>query len=129
MEISQFTYFQQMGSIDCDPVSLELTYGLERLAMFIQNVDNIFDIIWDDSGTTYGDIFKTNEEQMCHYNFQYAPEKYLFDSFASLEKSSEGLIETIFPFLHMNYVLKLATLLIYLIHVDLFLQQSDRLTF
>ena len=83
MEISQFTYFQQMGSIDCDPVSLELTYGLERLAMFIQNVDNIFDIIWDDSGTTYGDIFKTNEEQMCHYNFQYAPEKYLFDSFAS----------------------------------------------
>ena len=97
MEISQFTYFQQMGSIDCDPVSLELTYGLERLAMFIQNVDNIFDIIWDDSGTTYGDIFKTNEEQMCHYNFQYAPEKYLFDSFASFEKSSEQLIENNLP--------------------------------
>ncbi len=97
MEISQFTYFQQMGSIDCDPVSLELTYGLERLAMFIQNVDNIFDIIWDDSGTTYGDIFKTNEEQMCHYNFQYAPEKYLFDSFASLEKSSEQLIDNNLP--------------------------------
>ena len=58
MEISQFTYFQQVGGIDCKPVSLELTYGLERLAMFVQKVDNIFDIKWDDSGITYGDIFK-----------------------------------------------------------------------
>ncbi len=97
MEISQFTYFQQMGSIDCNPVSLELTYGLERLAMFIQNVENIFDIIWDDSGTTYGNIFKKNEEQLSHYNFLYAPEKYLFDSFSNFEKSSVELINNNLP--------------------------------
>ena len=97
MEISQFTYFQQMGSIDCDPVSLELTYGLERLAMFIQNVENIFDITWDDSGITYADIFKKNEEEMSYYNFHYASEKYLFESFSSFEKSSEELIRNNLP--------------------------------
>ena len=58
MEISQFTYFQQIGGFDCKPVSLELTYGLERLAMFVQNIDNVFEIIWDNNGTKYGDVFK-----------------------------------------------------------------------
>ena len=58
MEISQFTYFQQIGGLDCRPVSLELTYGLERLAMFVQNVDDVFEIVWDNNGTKYGEVFK-----------------------------------------------------------------------
>ena len=82
MEISQFTYFQQIGGIDCKPVSLELTYGLERLAMFVQKVNNIFEIKWDKSGITYGDIFLTNEKQMSEYNFSHASEK-LFIQFFS----------------------------------------------
>ena len=98
MEISQFTYFQQVGGIDCKPVSLELTYGLERLAMFVQKVDNIFDIKWDDSGLTYGDIFKKNEEQMSAYNFIHAQKNFLFDSFSSFDKGCEDLIKNNLPF-------------------------------
>ena len=75
MEISQFTYFQQIGGYECRPVSLELTYGLERLAMFVQNIDNIFEIIWDNNGTKYGEVFKKNEEDQSYYNFMYASEK------------------------------------------------------
>lgn len=97
MEISQFTYFQQMGSIECKPVSLELTYGLERLAMFIQKVDSVFDIVWNQSGITYADLFKNSEKQLSSYNFQYASEKYLLESFASYEKKSQELIEKKLP--------------------------------
>jgi len=70
-EISQFTYFQQMGGIECKPVSLELTYGLERIAMFLQNVDSIFNIRWDSEGVTYGDLFLQNEREFSEYNFNY----------------------------------------------------------
>ena len=97
MEISQFTYFQQIGGIDCKPVSLELTYGLERLAMFVQKVDNIFEIKWDKSGITYGDIFLINEKQMSEYNFSLASEKLLFNSFVDYEDSCKHLIERGFP--------------------------------
>ena len=97
MEISQFTYFQQIGGIDCKPVSLELTYGLERLAMFVQKVDNIFEIKWDKSGITYGDIFLTNEKQMSEYNFSLASEKLLFNSFVDYEDSCKNLIERGLP--------------------------------
>ena len=97
MEISQFTYFQQVGGIECKPVSLELTYGLERLAMFVQKVDNIFDIKWDDSGITYGDIFKKNEEQMSAYNFVHAQKDFLFDSFSAFEIGCEDLIGNNLP--------------------------------
>ena len=93
MEISQFTYFQQIGGFDCKPVSLELTYGLERLAMFVQNIDNVFEIIWDNNGTKYGDVFKKNEEQQSYYNFLYAPDKDLYQSFNNLEDNAEKLIE------------------------------------
>jgi glycyl-tRNA synthetase alpha chain len=93
MEVSQFTYFQQIGGIECKPVSLELTYGLERLAMFVQKVDNIFDIKWDSSGITYGQIFKKNEEQMSSYNFKYASEDYLVNSFRSYETMCKNLLE------------------------------------
>ena len=97
MEISQFTYFQQIGGIDCKPVSLELTYGLERLAMFVQKVNNIFEIKWDKSGITYGDIFLTNEKQMSEYNFSHASEKLLFNSFLDYEDSCKNLIEKGLP--------------------------------
>ena len=93
MEISQFTYFQQIGGIDCKPVSLELTYGIERLAMFVQNIDNVFDIIWDKTGVKYGDIFKKNEEEMSAYNFLYADKEYLLNSFNSIERSCEKLLD------------------------------------
>ena len=77
MEITQFTYFQQVGGIDCDPVSVELTYGLERLAMYIQGVDNVFDLDWNgiakkDGGKTYGDVFLCAEREHSKYNFEVA---------------------------------------------------------
>ena len=93
MEISQFTYFQQIGGVECKPVSLELTYGLERLAMFVQNIEDVFEIIWDNNGTKYGDVFKENEKQQSHYNFIYASEKDLYDSFNQLEINAKKLLE------------------------------------
>ena len=93
MEISQFTYFQQIGGVECKPVSLELTYGLERLAMFVQNVEDVFEIIWDNNGTKYGDVFKENEKQQSYYNFIYASEKDLYDSFSQFEINAKKLIE------------------------------------
>ena len=77
MEISQFTYFQQVGGIECNPVPLELTYGLERLAMYIQGVENVYDLDWDgvpaaEGGKTYGDIFKRAEVEFSSWNFEYA---------------------------------------------------------
>ena len=95
MEISQFTYFQQIGGVECKPVSLELTYGLERLAMFVQNIEDVFEIIWDNNGTKYGDIFKENEKQQSHYNFIYASEKDLYDSFNQLEINAKKLLENV----------------------------------
>ena len=97
MEISQFTYFQQVGGIECKPVSLELTYGLERIATFVQEIDNVFDILWDNSGITYGDLFIKNEEQFSHFNFSYASEKFLLESFNYYEKNSELLLEKELP--------------------------------
>jgi glycyl-tRNA synthetase alpha chain len=96
MEVTQFTYFQQMGGFDCKPVSGELTYGLERLAMYIQNKDNVFDLAFnrpadDDSGqggrraVTYGDVFLENERQMSQWNFEVADTATLFDLFAKAE--------------------------------------------
>jgi len=93
MEISQFTYFQQIGGIECKPVSLEITYGLERLATYVQNIDNIYDIKWDKNGTTYGDIFLRNEKEQSDYNFNYASSDYLFSSFNDYEKTSKNLID------------------------------------
>lgn len=93
MEISQFTYFQQIGGIECKPVSLEITYGLERLATYVQNIDNIYDIKWDKNGTTYGDIFLRNEKEQSDYNFNYASADYLFSSFNDYEKTSKNLID------------------------------------
>ena len=93
MEISQFTYFQQVGGIECKPVSLEITYGLERLATYVQKIDNIYDIKWDKNGTTYGDIFLRNEKEQSDYNFNYASPDHLFSSFNDYEKTTKKLIE------------------------------------
>ncbi len=81
MEVTQFTYFQQVGGFECRPVTGELTYGLERLAMYIQGVDNVFDLRFNDAGVTYGDVFLENEKQMSAYNFEVADTDALFDLF------------------------------------------------
>ncbi len=96
MEITQFTYFQQVGGLECKPVSGEITYGLERIAMALQNVDDILDIVWTrgPQGTvTYGDVFKQNEVEMSTYNFEQADTDSLFAQFATYEKESMRLIE------------------------------------
>lgn len=97
MEISQFTYFQQIGGIDCKPVSLELTYGLERIACFVQNTNSVFDIAMNKFGIKYKEIFYENEKQMSAYNFEHASEEYLFESFSHFEKNSFNLISKNLP--------------------------------
>ena len=97
MEVTQFTYFQQMGGFDCKPVSGELTYGLERLAMYVQNKDNIFDLAYNDRGVTYGDVFLENERQMSAYNFEAANTEILFKSFTFAADEARALIERKLP--------------------------------
>jgi glycyl-tRNA synthetase alpha chain len=97
MEISQFTYFQQVGGIDCNPVSGELTYGLERLAMYVQGVDNVFDLNFNGrEGTmrvTYGDVFRQAEEEYSRYNFEYADTDILLQHFKDAEKECRALLK------------------------------------
>ena len=82
MEVTQFTYFQQVGGFDCNPVSGELTYGLERLAMYVQNVDNVFDLDFNGGAgkdkVTYGDVFLQAEQEYSRYNFEHADTQLLF---------------------------------------------------
>ena len=97
MEVSQFTYFQQVGGIDCDPVSLELTYGLERLAMYVQGVESIFDLDWDgvakdQGGKTYADVFLQSEREFSAYNFEFATTEMLFRHFADAEAECRHLL-------------------------------------
>ena len=91
MEVTQFTYFQQCGGIDCHPVSAELTYGIERLAMFIQKKKSVFDIEWV-NGISYGDVHHQTEMDYSYYNFQYADTKMLFDMFNQYEKECKRII-------------------------------------
>lgn len=100
MEISQFTYFQQVGGLPCQPVTGELTYGLERIAMFLQGVDNMFDLVWATTPfatITYGDIFKQNEKEMSAYNFEHADTDSLLQQFMTYEQQSQQLIELALP--------------------------------
>ena len=85
MEVTQFTYFQQMGGFDCKPVAGELPYGLERLAMYIQGVDNVYDLAFNQHGVSYGDVFLENERQMSKWNFEVAETDALFDLFSKAE--------------------------------------------
>jgi glycyl-tRNA synthetase alpha chain len=92
MEVTQFTYFQQVGGIECSPVSVELTYGLERLAMYIQGVENVYDLDWDGCGTTYGDVFLQNEREASAYNFERANTEVLVRHFADAEAECVALL-------------------------------------
>ncbi len=93
MEITQFTYFQQMAGIECKPVSVEITYGLERLCMFIQNKKNVFDLNWNDQGILYRDVFYQSEKEFSAYNFEYANTDNLFKIFDMLEDEAKTLTE------------------------------------
>ena len=105
MEVSQFTYFQQAGGLECKPVTGELTYGLERIAMYIQGVDSVYDLQWTD-GYTYGDIFKQNEVEQSTYNFEHADIDNLFGQFDNYEKNCAHLVEQQLPLPAYEQVLK-----------------------
>ena len=105
MEITQFTYFQQVGSVDVKPVASEITYGLERIAMYIQEKENVYDIDWN--GTyTYGDVFHQNEFEQSTYNFELADTALLFDLFDKYEKEAVRVIELGYVHPAYDYVLK-----------------------
>jgi len=96
MEVTQFTYFQQAGGLECRPVTAEITYGLERLAMYLQNVDSVFDLVWTTAPhgvVTYGDVFHRNEVEQSAYNFEYADTKELFHRFDACEAEANRLVE------------------------------------
>jgi len=97
MEVSQFTYFQQVGGLACKPISGELTYGLERLAMYLQGVDSVFDLTWTED-LTYGDVYHQNEVEQSKYNFEIADTKVLFRQFDEAESMNAKLIEKELPF-------------------------------
>jgi len=93
MEVTQFTYFQQVGGFDCDPVSLELTYGLERLAMYIQGVENVYDLDFNGAGVSYGDVFLQAEREYSAHNFEHADTDALFRHFADAETECGRLLD------------------------------------
>ncbi|MGR8918554.1 MAG: glycine--tRNA ligase subunit alpha [Gammaproteobacteria bacterium] len=100
MEITQFTYFQQVGGLDCRPVSGEITYGLERIAMYLQGVDSVYDLLWTETGhgrVTYGDIYHQNEVEMSAYNFEHADTGALFAWFDQCEREAGRMIELQLP--------------------------------
>lgn len=109
MEVTQFTYFQQVGGLECKPVTGEITYGLERIAMYLQGVDSIFDLVWTEGPqgvVTYRDVFHQNEVEMSQYNFEHADVDYLFGYFDYCEKQSQELIEKTLPLPAYEMVLK-----------------------
>jgi len=109
MEVTQFTYFQQVGGIDCYPVTGEITYGLERLAMYIQGVDSVYDLVWSDGPfgkVSYGDVFLQNEVEMSTFNFEHANVDELFKQFDLFEGESTKLIAAGLPLPAYEYVLK-----------------------
>ncbi len=105
MEITQFTYFQQVGGLECKPVTGEITYGLERIAMYLQNVESVYDLIWT-KNVTYGDVFHQNEVEMSAYNFEHAPVDDLFNFFDIYERESHALIEKNLPLPAYEMMLK-----------------------
>jgi glycyl-tRNA synthetase alpha chain len=109
MEVSQFTYFQQVGGLECYPVTGEITYGLERIAMYLQGVDSIYDLIWahgPDGDVTYGDVFLQNEVEMSTFNFEYADVDFLFSAFDQYEKDCRRLIDNNLPLPGYEMVMK-----------------------
>ena len=109
MEVSQFTYFQQAGGLECLPVTGEITYGIERLAMYLQNVDSVYDLVWSETPTgtiTYGDVFHQNEVEMSAYNFQHADTDHLFTHFDFCEREAQRLVALDLPLPAYEFVMK-----------------------
>lgn len=109
MEVTQFTYFQQVGGIECFPVTGEITYGLERLAMYIQGVDSVYDLVWADGEfgkITYGDVFHQNEVEQSTYNFEHANVAKLFELFDFYESEADKLVAVNVPLPAYEMVLK-----------------------
>jgi glycyl-tRNA synthetase alpha chain len=109
MEVTQFTYFQQAGGLECYPVSGEITYGIERIAMYLQGVDSIYDLLWSEGPAgrvTYGDVFHQNEVEMSRYNFEEADVNYLFAHFDHCEKEALRLVEKNLPLPAYEMVMK-----------------------
>jgi len=109
MEVTQFTYFQQVGGLDCRPVTGEITYGLERIAMYLQGVESVFDLVWTNGPqgpVTYRDVFHQNEVEQSAYNFEHADVDFLFTLFDQCEKDSTRLIEAGLPLPAYEQVLK-----------------------
>jgi glycyl-tRNA synthetase alpha chain len=109
MEVTQFTYFQQAGGLECYPVTGEITYGIERIAMYLQGVDSIYDLVWADGPAgrvTYGDVFHQNEVEMSRYNFEEADVDYLFGSFDHCEGEAIRLVEKGLPLPAYEMVMK-----------------------
>jgi len=109
MEVTQFTYFQQVGGLDCRPVSGEITYGLERIAMYLQGVESVFDLVWTggpQGKVYYGDVFHQNEVEMSAYNFEHANTAELFHWFDVCEKDSQGLMDNNLPLPAYELLLK-----------------------
>ncbi len=109
MEVTQFTYFQQAGGLDCKPVTGEITYGLERLAMYLQDVDNVFDLVWTEHEgrrVTYGEVFHQNEVEMSAYNFEHADRDSLLEWFAACERECARLLEAGLPLPAYDQALK-----------------------
>ncbi len=105
MEVTQFTYFQEVGSLVCRPVLGEITYGLERLAMYLQGKDNIYDLVWVD-GVTYGDVYHQNEVEQSTYNFEQSNVEMLFEHFNQYEREAKRLVEAGLPLPGYEMVLK-----------------------
>ena len=105
MEVTQFTYFQQAGGVDLDPISVELTYGLERLALYLQGRDSTFDLVWS-PGVTYGDVYRENERQWSTYNFEVADAPVLLRHFEDFERECARCLEAEIPLAAYDYVLK-----------------------
>ncbi len=109
MEVTQFTYFQQVGGLECYPVTGEITYGLERIAMYLQGVDSIYDLVWTrgpEGDVTYGDVFHQNEVEMSTFNFEHANTDFLFSSFDTYERECLQLIEKDLPLPAYELVMK-----------------------
>jgi glycyl-tRNA synthetase alpha chain len=110
MEVTQFTYFQQVGGLECFPVTGEITYGIERIAMYLQGVDSIFDLVWtknpNGDTVTYGDVFHQNEVEMSTFNFEEADTEFLFNSFDFYEKESTRLMAKNLPLPAYEMVMK-----------------------
>ncbi len=109
MEVTQFTYFQQVGGINCMPVSGEITYGLERIAMYLQSAENVYDLVWTNGSSgavTYGDVYHQNEVEMSEFNFDLANVSFLFECFENYEQQCQHLIEKNLPLPAYEMVLK-----------------------